>query len=120
MFELPPFYLSIVIGLAISDVGFQFTKYKGKINSCRLALEMGYKSLSFILSTFLILSPFCTTLPQLNKRYRAGSLNTTISFYSRSLPCFLELSKLFFFDNSSVKEISPLIYYYFDNIVLAY
>jgi LAGLIDADG DNA endonuclease family len=97
MFELPNYYLSVVIGLAISDVGFQFTKYKGKINSCRIALEMSYKSLSFLLSTFLILSPFCSALPKLHKRYRAGSINIAVSFYTRSLPCFLKLSKLFFY-----------------------
>jgi hypothetical protein len=73
MFELPPYYLNVIIGLAISDVGFQFTKYKGQINSCRLALEMNYKSLSFILSTFFILSPYCSALPKLHIRYRAGS-----------------------------------------------
>jgi hypothetical protein len=120
MYQLPPFHLSVAIGLIISDVGLEFSKYKGKIASCRLRLEMAYKSVSFLLATFLILSPFCSALPVLNKRIRSGSLNTSVAFYTRSLPCFLELSELFFFNGSSVKEISPLLFYYFDPIVLAY
>jgi hypothetical protein len=120
MFKLLPIHLSIAIGLLVGDAWFANRIYKGVITSTAIGLEWTIRSLELFLVIFFQFSPFCSSFPYVRTRFYKGKFNTSICFQTRRLPCFGELRELFYFGGGKTKEISPLLFYFFDEISLAY
>lgn len=114
MFKLPSYYFSIYVGLILGDAYFLNNKIKNnKIGNVGLALEMTISSLSFILYTFFILAPFCSSFPRLRFRKRKETNLTSIFIFTRALPCFNDIWNLFHTTEIKTKHIKPELYYFF-------
>jgi hypothetical protein len=105
MIVLPPYQLSAIVGLLLSD-GWLNLPLKG-VNA-RLGFQQSYDKLEYFWFVFVILSHYCSSLPKFLTRMRGGSINYSLYMQTKSLPCFTELFNLFY--KNGVKVIPENIY----------
>lgn len=114
--ELPKFIFSVIIGLLLSDgwIG------KGNISeiNARLELHQSLANFNYLWAVFLILSPFCSTVPYFRKSFRNGIPLFSLNLYTRALPCFTIIWKMFYLNRN---KIIPLdIFHYLTPVALAH
>lgn len=100
MIKLPPFQYSVIVGIMLSDGNLSFSNNKSK--NARLRLKQSYAHIKYLWSTFLILSHYCNILPVIRKANWNGSVNYSIEFTTRSLPCFTELYDKFYLKGKKI------------------
>jgi len=106
--RLPAYYYGIVVGLILSD-GY-YLKKQGKLNwNAQLYLKQSLDHFSYLWFTFSQLSHYCSNYPKITTGVRSGKKIFGVLFYTRALPCFTQLYKLFYVDG--VKTIPSDIYY---------
>lgn len=106
MIELPPYQYSVAIGLLLSDGWLTF----GSTTSlnARLGFTQSRARFDYAWFVFSTLSHYCSNYPSLTTRKRAGNTVYGVQIFTRSLPCFTKVHKLFYVNN--VKIIPNDIY----------
>lgn len=94
MIKLPPYQLSVVIGLLLSDGWLTFSNSRNK--NVRLGFSQSEKNSVYVWYVFSILSHYCSNYPIYRTRKYLGKFNYGRQFFTRSLPCFSELYSLFY------------------------
>lgn len=116
MVELPYYQYNIIIGLLLSD-GWLTLSSKTSINA-RLGFKQTFNNLPYVLFIFNELSHYCSSYPNIIKNKRLEKVYLALNFFTRSLPCFTELYKLFYINN--VKVIPKDIYNLLTPVTLAH
>lgn len=99
MYKLSNYQYSIVVGILLSDGCLIMGK--GAVNP-RLGFKQSLDKSSYVWNVFLILSPFCQSLPNLVVGKRNNKLLYGLNFFTRSLPCLKELYLLFYCKNKKI------------------
>ena len=127
MINIPNKLLYIFTGLILSD-GYINVNF-GKNNKCcnstldytinsRFYIKQSLKHKEYILYLFQLLCHYCISPPKLKKAYLKGKSFYAIEFYTRSLPCFTLLRKIYY--NGRIKIIPNNIYDYINYESLAH
>jgi len=103
--KLPSYVKSVVVGLILSDGWFNFQKQR-QVNA-RLGFQQSLAHFEYFWLVFLLISPFCSSYPTARTGIRAGVRFYSVTFQTRSLPCFTELFKLFY-DCNGRKILPPV------------
>jgi LAGLIDADG DNA endonuclease family/NADH dehydrogenase len=106
MIQLPPNIESVIIGLLLSDGFISFSSSSSK--NARLGFEQSLANFGYLWSVFILLSHYCSSFPHLVIRKRSDKITYSLKFYTRSMPCFTELHKIFYEKN--IKLIPTKIY----------
>jgi hypothetical protein len=86
--------------------------------NAKLQLHQSLGHFGYIWYVFIILAPYCSSLPNFRKGRRAGKTFYALNLYTRSLPCFTLLKNMFYPHN---KKIIPLdIFHYLTPVALAH
>ena len=117
MITLPLFQKSICVGLLLSDgyLGLSSTQSR----NARLSLKQSYAYFGYVYFTFLNLSHYCNSCPQLTKGIRLGNPYFGLQFLTRSLSCFTEIYSSFY-DAKGIKRIPEDIYNLLTPVALAH
>lgn len=94
MIKLPPYLLSVIIGLILSDGWLIFASKTNK--NALLGFAQSGKNSKYFWFVFLSLSHYCSAYPIIRYRTRLGSPTVSLQFFTRSLPCFTELYTWFY------------------------
>lgn len=116
MIKFPSFQYSVIIGIILSDGSLSLSNNKSK--NARLRLKQSYSHKEYLWFTFLILNHYCNMMPVCRKAIWKGSVNYSIEFTTRSLPCFTELYNLFY--PKGIKIVPENIYELLTPIALAH
>lgn len=116
MIELPSDYLSIVVGLILSDAWLKIGT-KGSVNAL-LGFKQSLAHADYVLFVFFCLSHFCNKVPRFTSGILAKKRHFGIVFETRTLPCFTNLYKLFY--KNKIKGIPENIYDLLTPIALAH
>jgi LAGLIDADG DNA endonuclease family len=107
MIDLPQFQFSTLIGLYLSE-GSSVLTYVRNLNpkisqrNASFTIKQSLDKFNYFMMVFAIFSHYCTKLPTCIVGYRNKIITYSLSFYTRALPCFTELHKLFYDNSSSV------------------
>lgn len=116
MIDLPQFQFSTIIGLYLSDGSstLSFVRHLSTgINSINLnntkvskrnasfKFKQSLEKFDYFMMVYFILSHYCSKLPYLVVNNRKGMLYYGLEFYTRSLPCFTVIHKLFYVNSDS-------------------
>jgi hypothetical protein len=117
MYEIPSYHKSVIIGILLSDGWITYaTPY---VKSPRIGFNQSFEKFEYLWKVFIILSPFCNSLPKLIIGKRKETVTYALQFLTRSLPCLKPLREMFY--NIEGKKIVPDdIYNLLDPISLAY
>ena len=115
MYKFSNYQASVVVGILLSDAWFNMGK--GSKNP-RLGFQQSLDKSFYVWEVFIILSPFCQSLPNLVISNRKGKLTSSLSFYTRALPCLKKYYWLFYSENK--KTIPENIYNLLSPIALAH
>lgn len=115
MYVLHPYQMSVAIGLLLSDGYFLFSGHK---KNASLALEQSLAKLEYFFNVYLSLTHYCSSGPQFRSRTRFGTLNHSLRFFTRALPCFTELFDLFY--KNGTKVVPENIITLLDPVALAH
>jgi hypothetical protein len=92
---LTPISYSVVVSILFSDGWLE----RGSLTSnTRFVFKQSISRSDYVISTFLTLSHYCTSLPLIKKGLRKGTLSYALLFGTRFLPCFNEFYELFYKD----------------------
>lgn len=116
--QLTTFIKSILIGCILSDSSIE----KNKNWNTRIRFEHSLKSIEYILYLYKKLSILLgVTIPLVFTRKLRGKKLNSVYFRTRQLKCLNEMYNLFYIEGDrTVKSISPELYHYFNDIVLAH
>jgi len=114
--KLAPYQYSVVIGLLLSDGWLSFASKTNK--NAWLGFHQSLDHSVYVLFVFNILSHYCSNSPQLRSAIRAGNRTYSLQFFTRSLPCYTELSSIFYVNK--VKVIPNNIYELLTPVALAH
>lgn len=116
--KLTTFVRSILIGSILSDSSIE----KNKNWNARIRFEHSLKSIEYILYLYYKLSILLgASIPLVLTRKLRGKTHYSVYFRTRQLKCLNEMYNLFYTEgDNTVKGISPEIYHYFNDIVLAH
>lgn len=112
----PPYQYSVIIGLLLSDGWLVFSHSRSK--NARLGFKQGMTNSPYFWFVFTILSPYCSSYPQLTSSVRNNKRSFGLQLQTRSLLCFTELYLLFYV--KGVKIIPTDIYNLLTLIALAH
>ena len=113
---MPPNIESIIIGLLLSDGFLSFSSSSSK--NARLGFEQSLANFGYLWSVFILLSNYCSSYPHLVIRKRSDKVFYSLKFYTRSMPYFTELHKIFYVKN--IKIISAKIYNLLNPLALSH
>jgi LAGLIDADG DNA endonuclease family/LAGLIDADG endonuclease len=99
LYEFNNYQYSVVIGLLLSDGWIKYSK-GGK--NPRLGFKQSLKKFNYFFSTFIVLLPFCNSLPSLITNRRNNKINYSLNIFTRSLPCIKNLHLLFYCNNKKI------------------
>ena len=126
LYEFNNYQYSVVIGLLLSDGWIKYSK-GGKNprlgirqtlrKSLRQTLKQSLKKFNYFVSTFIVLLPFCNSLPSVITNRRNNKINYSLNIFTRSLPCIKNLHLLFYCNNK--KFIPEDIYILLTPVALA-
>lgn len=116
MIKLPPYQMSIIIGLLLSD-GWTIIPSKTSKNA-RLGFAQSRDNSKYFWNVFWDLSHYCSAYPIIRYRTRFGMPTVGLEFFTRSLPCFTELHSLFY--PTGIKIVPHNIYELLTPIALAH
>jgi hypothetical protein len=111
--KLTPFLRSVIVGLILGEAWLE----KNGTNA-RLGFLQSIDKFFYFFSVYLILTPFCSSLPKLIIRIIKGKTYYALELKTVSLPCFTELLSLFYINK--VKIIPLVIFNLLDAIALAH
>jgi len=117
MYKFNNYQYSVVIGLLLSDGWISYSTKFSK--TPRLGFKQSLNKFNYLFLVFSILSPFCNSLPSIvTSKNKNLSLSYAVNFFTRSLPCIIDLHLLFYKNNKKV--IPQNIYNLLDPIALAH
>lgn len=116
MIVLPPYQLSVIVGILLSDGWISYATSKSK--NARLGLKQSYSHKNYVYFVFGILSHYCNSLPVYAEHVRKGKTNYSLVLTTRSLPCFSLLHSQFYVNN--VKIIPRNIYELLTPVAIAH
>jgi len=100
MISIPFYYYSVIIGLLLSDGWITFAAKHAK--NARLGFVQSLAHFDYLWYVFTILSHYCSSFPHFVTGVRFGTKTFGLQFFTRSLPCFTELHKLFYVDGVKI------------------
>ena len=115
MIKLPSYQYSVIIGVVLSDAGLA-TSVRSKNYLFRFKQSLDKSG--YVWFVFSYLAHYCSSLPYLVRGERAGKETKALEFYTRALPCFTELSHLFY--RKGIKIIPENIYELLTPVALAH
>ena len=96
---LPYDIYSIIVGTLLSDGWLE----KENVNSnARFRFKQALTKADYVISSFLNLAYYCSSIPNLVTGKRKGTVTTALQFSTRSYQCFNELYNLFYINNIKV------------------
>jgi len=116
MVSLPPYVLSVVIGLILGDAWVSFSTKHHK--NAHLAFRQSVSHFAYFWSIFTTFSHYRSSLPFLTSGLREGKRFFGVEFFTRALPCFTDLHALF--SINGVKIIPEEIFHLLDDVALAH
>lgn len=116
MIKIPPYQLSVIIGLLLSDGWLIIASATNK--NARLGFKQSLEKGIYVWFVFNELSHYCSSYPNLTKGIRAEKPFYGLEFFTRSLPCFSELHSLFY--PKGIKIIPNNIYDILTPVALAH
>ena len=117
MYKFTYYQRSVLVGILLSDGWLNITK-GGK--NPRLGFKQSLDKFSYVWNVFIILAPFCQSLPNLVISKRNNRMLYSFSFFTRSLPCLKEFYLLFYHENKKIIPTSSEIYYLLTPVALAH
>lgn len=111
--QLAPYQYSVIIGIMLSDAWCNAAR-----KNARLGFKQSLNHSSYVLFVFNLLSHYCSSYPNLTSSVRKGKTHYALHFFTRSMPCFTELHRLFYIN--SVKVIPSNIYELLTPVALAH
>lgn len=115
MFDLPIYYLSVLVGLLLSDGSL--TLGPRSVNA-RLEFEQSFSKFEYFWQVFNLFSPYCRKYPTREDRFRKDTLCSSIRFQTRALPILTKIHTLFY--TNKTKFVPSDIYFLFTPIALAH
>lgn len=112
---IPSYHLSVLVGLLLSDAGLS---KQTKSKNARLGFKQSMVHFPFFVSTFNILSPFCSSVPYCDNALVKNKQYFGIRMDSRAYPCFTILYNMFYKDK--IKIVPADIYNLLTPVALAY
>lgn len=105
MVELPAYYISVFVGVVLSDGSVQFASASNK--NARLVFKQSLAHFPYFWFVYTTLSHYCSSLPGLRSGMRAGVPFFAVEFGTRALPCITVLHSLFYV-SSGPKILPPV------------
>ena len=94
MIKLPQYEKSVIIGLLLSDGWLTMSSSKSK--NARLGFKQSLFHFAYFWHVFNVLSPYCSSYPHFIRAKRNNVNTFSLEFFTKTLPCFTELYKLFY------------------------
>lgn len=117
MYKFTNYQRSVLVGILLSDAWLIIVK-GGK--NPRLGFKQSLDKSSYVWNVFMLLAPFCQSLPNLQVSKRNNKTLYSLSFFTRSLPCLNEFYLLFYEKNKKVIPFSTEIYHLLTPVALAH
>jgi len=114
MFNFPAYHFSVIIGLLLSDGWVGGSR---GINP-RFEFDQSTKSFAYAWHIFMILAPFCSSLPYFRTGVRKGKAFYSLKIFTRALPCIKFFVDLFYKDK--VKFVPQDIFHYLTPVALTH
>jgi hypothetical protein len=105
MIELSSYTEGVVVGVILSDGWLTFATSHA-VNA-RLGFQQSLAHFHYFWFVFTLLSPYCSSYPHFKTGVKAGVRFYGVGMFTRSLPCFTELFKLFY-DCNGRKILPPV------------
>ena len=116
MYKLPLNIHYSLIGILLSDGWLHIETQKRQINA-RLGFKQSIKHIQSFFNVFLTYSHYCNSLPYLKSNKMRGKTFFSLTFQTRSLPCFTDYYNRFYLNG--VKIVPLDIYHDINEISLA-
>jgi hypothetical protein len=116
MFKLPEYQRGIIVGLLLSDGWLSYPSANNKFP--RFGFEQTFSQSSYVWSVYWMLSHYCYSLPRFKTKTRNNIQTSSVTFATRSLPCFVEFFDCFY--HNGKKVIPEHIYHLLTPVSLAH
>lgn len=116
MIRIPAYQQSVITGLMLSDGWLTFGSKTSK--SARLGFKQSLSHSGYFWFVFSLLSPYCSSIPNLISSTRKETKTYALQILTRSLPCFTELHAIYY--PNGIKRIPADIFNLLTPVALAH
>lgn len=117
MYKFTNYQRSVIVGILLSDGWLNLAK-GGK--NPRLGFKQSFDKSSYVWNVFIVLAPFCQSLPNLVISKINNHMLYGFNFFTRSLPCLHEFYLLFYRENKKIIPSSSVLYHLLTPVALAH